>query len=177
MRNGVHERLADRGFRVFGDVGAQQAVDARRRGDAAHDVRLSLVDHLDDRPIELLVIEKALSAPALLLLVNACVLHEGDHELRLELLWVAAEDKQAAKCRAQDALDVADDTECHQRLVEAGPQDASPRSIVAELIDEGCEALGVEVLHPRLRNDLAIETRLRARTHVAEYLVRGHALG
>ena len=69
---------------VLGNVATQQPVD--RAAVAMRPSRSARrVDHVDDRPIELPVVEEALAARRLLRLIDAGVLQERDHQLRLEL--------------------------------------------------------------------------------------------
>ena len=176
VRDRIEQGFADRSPRVLGNVGAQQAIDACCRGDPAHDVSFGLVDHLDDRPLELLVVEEALATRTLLLLVATGILQECDHQLRFELLRVHAEGKQAAQGRMRNSIDFADDTEGRESLLLRRAQGARSRPLAPQLLDECGNALGVKIADSRGGDGLLIKGRLRTGAHISEDLIGRHAL-
>jgi hypothetical protein len=161
MRDRVQDSFVDRSPRVFGDVGMQQAIDTRRRSDAAHDVGFGLVDHLDDRSFELLIVDEAFTTGTLLLLIVTGVLQERNHQLRLELLRVCTKGKQTAEGWTDNAIDLANDAESNEGLLQRGAQEACPRAGASQLLDEGGDTLSAKIAETGSADGLFIERRLR----------------
>lgn len=160
MLQGVHDRLADRGDRVFRNL-APEAVfaDDARPAHVPLDELERFREDVRDGTDQFLGVDVAKSCLGVRRLGRARKHREDDFEAGKESLRENPGDKKSGKRRAKNALDPFDGAELNQnRFVRKSSEDARGES--TDPRENAPEDLGMEVFHRRFGDRLSIEPGL-----------------